>query len=468
MSSNTVEKTPSSAFQKPLHAFHFRDPYKLADLAKSQGDWKTVARCYAEIIDLRVAEISLINSVQQGLSAKLDMQDIFDLVGDELRDTFNAQVVMISQYDPEKQRVYHHYAIERGQHLNIQGWLPIDVTRKKIVETQKPVLLNTQEILDLLGTAKMKVIPGTETPKAWLGVPMIVGGRVCGVVSLQNLDKENAFSQSDIKLLATLTNSMSLSLENARLSNETQRLLGLLEKEMEIARRTQQSILPSKLPSRAGYDFGSLMVPARAVGGDFYDFIKLGRHQQGIVLGDVSDKGLPAALFMALTFSLLRAEIERSPHALQVLTNVNHHLRTMNEAGMFVTLLYSIFDYRTGTLKVSRAGHLKPLVMDGTGKFQRIPLYEGQPLGLFEYMKIDQQEYTVPPAGLVLFYSDGLNESINWSGQEFGENRIREILSANKTENAQTICDRLFSAVQVHCGDILHQDDLTMVLIKRL
>lgn len=468
MASNSVQKTSPTAPLKPFHASHHRDPYKLADLAKSQGDWKTVARCYGEIIERRVAEISLINSVQQGLSAKLDMQDIFDLVGDELRDTFNAQVVMISQYDPEKQRIFHHYAIERGQHLNIQGWLPVDVTRKKIVETQKPVLLNSHEILELLGAVKMRVIPGTEIPKAWLGVPMIVGGKVCGVVSLQNLDRENAFSRSDIELLATLTNSMSLSLENARLSNETQRLLLMLEKEMDIARKTQQSILPSKPPSRRGYEYGSLMVPARAVGGDFYDFIKLGRNQQAIVLGDVSDKGLPAALFMALTFSLLRAVTERSAQPLQVLTNVNHHLCTMNEAGMFVTLIYAIIDYRTGTLKVSRAGHLQPLIMDRNGEFLEIPLLQGQPLGLFEDMKIDQQEFAVPSGGMVLFYSDGLTEAVNWKGQEFGNHRIREILSANRSDGAQTICEKLFSAVQVHCSDVSHQDDFTTVLVKRM
>ncbi|MRR30820.1 GAF domain-containing protein, partial [bacterium] len=207
-------------------------------------------------------------------------------------------VVMISQYDPATNRVFHHYAIERGRHLRIEGWQPIDTSRLRIVQTAKPYMINQDEIIEVLGLGKMKVIPGTEVPKTWLGVPMVVGDQVKGIVSLQNLDKENAFSKSDIELLATLTNSMSLSLENARLSNETQRLLGLMEKEMDIARHTQQSILPPKLPRRLGYDIGSLMIPARAVGGDFYDFIKIGRHQVCVVLGDVSDKGLPAALFM--------------------------------------------------------------------------------------------------------------------------------------------------------------------------
>jgi sigma-B regulation protein RsbU (phosphoserine phosphatase) len=128
---------------------------------------------------------------------------------------------------------------------------------------------------------------------------MLVGNEVKGIVSLQNLDEENAFSQSDIDLLTTLTNSMTLSLENARLFNETQRLLSMLEREMELARQTQQSILPMQLPVTPGYDFGSLVIPARAVGGDFYDFIPLDDQRLCIVIGDVSYKGLPAALFMS-------------------------------------------------------------------------------------------------------------------------------------------------------------------------
>ena len=130
---------------------------------------------------------------------------------------FNAQVVMISQYDPHTNRIFHHYAIERGQHLHIPGWHPIDSSRLEIVRTRRPFMINLDQIISLLEAEQMHVIPGTELPKTWLGVPILLRDEVKGVVSLQNLDKENAFSSSDIDLLTTLTNSMSLSLENARL-----------------------------------------------------------------------------------------------------------------------------------------------------------------------------------------------------------------------------------------------------------
>ncbi len=194
----------------------------------------------------------------------------------------------------------------------------------------------------------MHVVPGTELPKTWLGVPMLVGKEVVGIVSLQNLDKENAFSKSDIDLLMTLTNSMSQSLENARLFSESQRLLNVIEEEMKIARLTQRSILPKRVPHRPGYEFGALVMPSRLVGGDFYDFIHVDKDRLSLVIGDVSDKGLPAALSMAQTSSLLRLEAERSNDPQKILLNVNRYLLKRNAPGLFVTLIYGILDCRAG------------------------------------------------------------------------------------------------------------------------
>lgn len=444
------------------------DPYQHAVLAEERGDWKTVAECYRQIVDQRTAELSLINSVQEGLSARLEMQAIYNLVGDKLRDTFNAQVVMISQYDARTDRVFHHYAIERGQHLQIRDWMPIDTSRARIVHTRQPYMINLDEIIRLVEEQKMKVIPGTELPKTWLGVPMLVGGEVRGIVSLQNLDKQNAYSQSDIDLLETLTNSMSMSLENARLSRQTARLFNLMEQEMEIARRTQQSILPAKRPEKNGYDFGSLMIPARAVGGDFYDFIPLGNNRLCVVIGDVSDKGLPAALFMALTFSLIRSETGRTRDPALVMNNVNQYLRNMNALGMFVTLIFGVLDYHTGKFNYFRAGHLLPILVDSSGNLIHVDWQEGRPLGLFEEMIIDHREYMIPRGGLLFLYSDGLSEAIDGMGCQFGIEQLQANLLLHREESAQAICEQLWEAVEAHCGEFLHQDDFTTVLIKRM
>ncbi|MFO7583221.1 MAG: GAF domain-containing SpoIIE family protein phosphatase [Anaerolineales bacterium] len=456
-----------SQHPRPNHNINPQDFQAQAQRAEAQGDWQTAAKLYARALEQRNTEVSLINSVQAGLSARLEMQAIYDLVGDSLRDTFNAQVVMISQYDPQTDKIFHHYAIERGQHLNIPGWRNIDSSRKRIAETCKPYMINLQEILKVVAQGKMSVIPGTELPHTWLGVPMLVGDQVCGIVSLQNLDKENAFSKSDIELLNALTNSMSQSLENARLFNETQRLLNLIEEEMEIARHTQQSILPAEFPKHKGYDIAASIIPARAVGGDFFDFIPLKKQRLALVVGDVSDKGLPAALFMALTFSLLRAEAARTADARQVLINVNRDLLKMNPLGMYVTLLYCVLDLRTGTLECTRAGHPSPILLDSYGHTRQIEMQEGQPLGILEDFTLDQQEITIPHGGLALLYSDGLSEACNASGTEFGEAHIAEELSTHRHKNAKNICSQLWDAIEQYSSPIPHQDDFTTLVAKR-
>jgi serine phosphatase RsbU (regulator of sigma subunit) len=438
-----------------------------AEEAALQGDWKTATGFYAQCAEQRAAELELIHSVQQGLSAKLAMQGIYDLVGDKLRDTFNAQVVMISQYDANTKKIFHHYAIERGQHLQIQGWQPLDSSRGEIVRRRKPFMINGEQILKVLNSGAMKVVPGTDVPKTWLGVPMLVGNEARGIVSLQNLDKENAFSKSDIDLLMTLTTSMSQSLENARLFNQTEHLLHRMENEMMIARQTQRSILPSHTPRLEGYDLGSHITPARAVGGDFYDFIHLDKHRCSLIIGDVSDKGLPAALFMALTFSLLRAETERSDEPRQILLNVNRYLLKMNASGMYVTLLYGVLDCTTGKFTYSRAGHLPPIVLDKRGQALEIALQDGQALGLFKDVKLNLQEVVIPPGGLLLLSSDGLNEAVDPQGNEFGFERVRKELSGLRHESAKLICKKLWEAVVTHSEAMSHQDDFTTVVVKR-
>jgi serine phosphatase RsbU (regulator of sigma subunit) len=444
----------------------FKDIQTLAEKAAAKGDFETATDLYLECVEQRKAELALINSVQEGLSSRIEMQAIYNLVGDILRDTFDSQVVMISQYDPQTDEVYHQYAIERGQHLQIQGWNPIDVSREKVVKTKKLVLLNSDEITALLGTSKMAVVPGTEVPKTWVGVPMLVGGAARGVVSLQNLDEDDAFTQSDLQLLTTLTNSLSISLENARLFDETQWLLKRLESEMAFARQAQMSILPQDVPDHPGYDIGSLIIPARAVGGDFYDFIPLNGDKMCIVIGDISDKGLSAALFMAVTLSFLRAETVRTNNPSLVLHNVNQFLLNMN-AKMFVTLLYCVLDFSTGTLTYSRAGHLPPIIIDRDGKLIDIRYAAGLPLGLINDLKIDQQNCLIPKGGLALIHSDGLNEAFDSQGQVLGFQRIQQVLSIHKEFSARDICENLWQEVENHSGEIPHQDDFTTVIIKR-
>jgi serine phosphatase RsbU (regulator of sigma subunit) len=240
-----------------------------------------------------------------------------------------------------------------------------------------------------------------------------------------------------------------------------------LEKELEISRQIQQSILPETLPDLPGYEFGALMIPARAVGGDFYTFFKLGKDRLGIVVGDVSDKGVPAALFMALSYSLVRAEAVRTGSPVQAIRKVNQHLLQMNSLSMYVTLVYGILDCSNGEFRFARAGHPSPYLLDGEGRLMEVPVLFAQALGLFEDPPIDEQCIHLAPGGTLLLYSDGVTETMDAQGAEFGFDSLYRSMAGNRSRPAQEICEQLWQDVQAHGGDLPQQDDFTTVVVKR-
>ncbi len=240
-----------------------------------------------------------------------------------------------------------------------------------------------------------------------------------------------------------------------------------LEKELQISRQIQQSILPEKLPDKPGYEFGALMIPARAVGGDFYTFFELGKDRLGIVVGDVSDKGVPAALFMALSYSLIRAEALRAKTPEQAFRMVNQHLLQMNSSCMFVTLVYGILDIHSGDFHYARSAHPSPCLLDGNSCSVIVPISTAQPLGLFEDPPIDEQYIHLSPGGTLLLYSDGVSETMDSGGVEFGLDSIVRVLQVNRNRPAQDICEQLWQDVQGHGKDQPQQDDFTAVIVKR-
>jgi sigma-B regulation protein RsbU (phosphoserine phosphatase) len=167
-----------------------------------------------------------------------------------------------------------------------------------------------------------------------------------------------------------------------------------------------------------------------------------------------------------MTFSLVRAEAGRSENQQQILENINKFLLKM-DAKMFVTLLYCTLDYKTGTLQYSRAGHIPPIVLDQGGKFLKISLARGQPLGVIENLSIDHKEFIIPERGVAILFSDGLHEAIDSQQNEFGFDRVKDELLAHRHESAEDICERLWLAVKNHSGALPHQDDFTIVVVKR-
>jgi serine phosphatase RsbU (regulator of sigma subunit) len=202
------------------------------------------------------------------------------------------------------------------------------------------------------------------------------------------------------------------------------------------------------------------------VGGDFYDFILLDENTLAVAVGDVSDHGVHAALFMALAATLLKAEALRSNSPREVLTNVNSHLLDMNEAGMFVTILYGLLNVNTMEFHYARAGHEVPMILKADG--EPVPLEQsvGQPLGLFSEVTIEEKRVTLPDESLLVLYTDGVKEAMDDMGNMFGLDPLQDLLKEGRHRSAQEICDLVWDALEEHRGGIDRGDDTTLVAIR--
>lgn len=239
-----------------------------------------------------------------------------------------------------------------------------------------------------------------------------------------------------------------------------------LEKELQVAFEIQTSILPQTLPELDGYDFGALMVPARAVGGDFYDIISLSPDKVGIIIGDVADKGVPSAIFMSQTHALLYAMATRDTPPDRVLQRVNQLLLKIGESNLFVTVLYGVLDKRTNQFTYARAGHELPIIVSADGKAETASYDQGQLMGVLEGPILDEQTISIPPGGIMYLYTDGVIDARHANGDSFGMERLIDEVSNSRDGTAQDLCDRLWQSLCAFQSKNAQEDDVTLVVIK--
>ena len=238
-----------------------------------------------------------------------------------------------------------------------------------------------------------------------------------------------------------------------------------LEHELQLAADIQRSILPDELPEVDGFSFGACILPARHVGGDFYDVFKIDDDEMGLVIGDVADKGVPAALFMARAHALIMAEADKGISAGEVIELVNRHITRMHKTTQFVTVLYGILNLKTHELNYARAGHEPPLVLTPDARVKRLPHSRGIPLGLMENIEIDQRSVVLLPGTTLLMYTDGMLDCRNANGEPFGLERIKQTLSGLVNLNAQRVCDLLLETLKNYQDGAKQDDDVALVAI---
>ncbi len=240
-----------------------------------------------------------------------------------------------------------------------------------------------------------------------------------------------------------------------------------LDHELQVAYQIQISILPRSLPKVPGYDFGAMMLPARVVGGDFYDIFRLGRDKIGLMIGDVADKGMPSAIFMARTHALLYAELNRGSTPVAVLQRVNRYLGQISTAPLFVTVLLGVLNTRSGELHYGRAGHELPILVTGDNQIQRASMAQGQLLGMLDDPVIDEQRVVIPPGGMILLYTDGVTDERDPKGISFGIHNVFETLKDACTLPAAEICTTFLHRISAYQQGMPQDDDITMLVVKR-
>lgn len=295
--------------------------------------------------------------------------------------------------------------------------------------------------------------------------PIISNNEVIGVFDLES-DELNAYSNDDLEVLMLLASQVAIIIEKVMLHEqliEKQRL----ETQLEVARQVQLELLPPRDPQLSGFDISAYNFPTEEVSGDYYDWVRIYDDQIGIVIADVSGKGVPAALLMAF----LRASLRAATHigyAPQIsMTKVNYLLWESIERNQFVTAFYGIFDATNRTLAYSNAGHCPALFMeaDGTARFEE---RGGVPLGMFRDTRYYEFFETIKPGQLLVLYTDGATEAMNSAGEEYGRDRLVEAVRQSRDLSAREIIDFLQRDLIVWTEGQGAHDDVTFFIIKAL
>ncbi|MBI3163531.1 MAG: SpoIIE family protein phosphatase [Chloroflexi bacterium] len=239
-----------------------------------------------------------------------------------------------------------------------------------------------------------------------------------------------------------------------------------LERELQVAAEIQLSILPDVLPVVDDFNFGACILPARQVGGDFYDVFELKDHRIGVLIGDVADKGVPSALFMARAHALIMAEADIGMTPAEVMSLVNTHITRLQKSTQFVTVLYGILDLNTREFSYARAGHETPLIVHADGSVERMPHSPGMAIGLWEPVTIDQKSLKLASGDMLLLYTDGMTDCRDPKGESFGLERIKQILAEHSRLDAQQACNILLETLQAFQDGSKQDDDVTLVSVR--
>jgi sigma-B regulation protein RsbU (phosphoserine phosphatase) len=301
-----------------------------------------------------------------------------------------------------------------------------------------------------------------------IAVPLQTNDRVIGLIYLDSSNAAKEFSKQDLSLITVMANIAAVRIENARLA-EVEQAERLRARELENAALIQRSLIPSRFPpfpERTDFDLHATMVPAKEVGGDLFDFFLLDSDRLGIVLGDVSGKGVPAALFMAIARTLLRASAHHHASPGACLTDINGSLVEQNSSMMFVTFFYGILNTRTGLLEYCNAGHNPPYIFSPDGRVRSLSERCGPMLGVAEGFQYQMRSTEMRPGEGLLVFTDGVTEAGNKQGEFYEESRLEAYLAAHAAEPVEQLVRGLNAEVERFESGAARGDDVTVLALR--
>lgn len=350
----------------------------------------------------------------------------------------------------EKSEIIRPFRIPRGQGL--AGW---------VMDNGQGVIVNNPHS-DPRFYAAADAKSGFTT-ECILAVPLIINEGTIGVIEVFN--KPGGFVQADLDLLSAIGSSAAVALENARLYQAAVEK-GRMERELQVARSVQISLLPTQLPTVLGWEFASRWLPARQVSGDYYDSIPISFNRLGLFVADVTDKGIPAALFMAFTRSIVRASLKEAASPATGITQANRLICSGSTHGLFVTMFYALLDPTSSKITWVNAGHIPALHYQAeSGQISRLS-NTGLALGMDVNAIYRQQKSRLATGDFILLYSDGITEAPDEQQQEFGVERLEEVLRTHGGDSAEDVLSAIEDAVKAHAGNTSALDDITLLIIK--
>jgi len=399
----------------------------------------------------------MLNEIARELTSILNLDELLRRIAELVRRLIDYQMFSILLLDSSGEKLQHRFSLRFNENIHLKHDVPLG---RGLVGTASA----TQEAVLVPDVTKdPRYIESNPETRSELAVPLVYKGKVIGVLDLEHT-RRGFFTEEHKRTMTTLAAQIAIAVENARLYEEIERQERRLERDLSLARELQIRLLPHANPKLDHLDVAAKFVPARTIGGDLYDFIPYSMSRLGIVIGDVSGKGAPAAIYAALVSGILRSHAPIEPAPAEMLSAVNLSLAERRIEAQFVSIIYALWNDEDQTLTVANSGLPRPIYFHN-GKIEVIEA-TGLPLGLFDETDYDEFHFNMKPGDMFVFFSDGILDARNRKGELFGRGRVEKIVSESAGKSAEEVVQIIFKAVAEHSAGVETFDDQTVVAIR--